>query len=241
MNDNKKTPTKFFNNVKSKKQKTNKEFLKNIKRSSLTLYNKYYATGQIEGFKELAFNVLVAEKELKLLSLGVDTFIYEEDVLNYIENVSMDVVKIQELKYYKREIPDEIAKIVEKTKDIFDEFLVVFTDYTDRKFTQQDVVMEKDPILFGVFYNEDLGVMIDRYYFLGDWEDEYCDLTLSKMVAETKRHNNKNIEMKIEKLEDIEKLKKIIKSQSKEEIDNVLNKEENILSKIKKFFKRLFE
>ena len=24
----------------------------------------------------------------------------------------------------------------------------------------------------------------DRFYFIGDWEDEYCDLTLTKMVQE---------------------------------------------------------
>ena len=38
--------------------------------------------------------------------------------------------------------------------------------------------------MFGVFKNQ--RSVADRFYFLGDWVDEYCDLTLDKMVEQYK-------------------------------------------------------
>jgi hypothetical protein len=35
---------------------------------------------------------------------------------------------------------------------------------------------KKDPILFGVIQNS------RKLYFIGDWTDEFCDLTLDKMM-----------------------------------------------------------
>ena len=72
---------------------------------------------------------------------------------------------------------------IEKTKNIFDEFYVIFTDYTgseERKVEKER--RDKDPILFGVFKNATN--VADRFYFLGDWVDEYCDLTLDKMIEQ---------------------------------------------------------
>ena len=82
-----------------------------------------------------------------------------------------------------REVPDELVEVIERTKDFFDEFYVIFTDYTgkeERKVEKER--RDKDPILFGVFKNS--SNVADRFYFLGDWVDEYCDLTLDKLIEE---------------------------------------------------------
>ena len=34
--------------------------------------------------------------------------------------------------------------------------------------------------------NRNKAVQSERFYYIGDWVDEYCDLTLDKMVAEMK-------------------------------------------------------
>ena len=131
------------------------------------------------------------QKEEKLLEIGVNKFIYRSTIEDYIDNVSKDVVKIQDLEAYMREVPDEIVEVIEKTKDIFDKFYVVFTDYTgqeERKVEQER--KDRDPILFGVF--TDRKVVSDRFYYLGDWEDEFCDLTLDKLVAEYKANKGQD-------------------------------------------------
>ena len=103
---------------------------------------------------------------------------------------------------YPREIPDKIVDIIAQTKDIFDQFYVVFTDYTGEVEKQvQKERRDKDPILFGSFqkntgtnnFNRAEIVMSDRFYFLGDWVDEYCDLTMDKFLKEAGKDKLKTI------------------------------------------------
>lgn len=61
--------------------------------------------------------------------------------------------------------------------------------------------------MFGTFQNGKTRSVIDRFYYLGDWVDEYCDLTLDKMVNETKKVGQRNIAHAIKTPDDIEELK----------------------------------
>lgn len=179
------TPSEYFDSLKDSKQEITSEKLRNSYDVILKLAEKYQKTGQTKSLGRLKFLAKVLGEEEKLIELGVTTFIYRQNIEDYIDNVNSDVVKIIELKNYMREIPEEAVEVVEKTKDIFDEFYVVFTDYTkreERKIAQER--REKDPILFGCFReNSYVG---DRFYFLADWVDSYCDLTLDRMIAEYK-------------------------------------------------------
>lgn len=117
-------------------------------------------------------------------------------------------MKIIELENYEREIPDEIVEIIGRVKDKFDQLYIVFTDYTGKVERQvQKERRAKDPILFGTFQNQTSRTVIDRFYYLGDWEDEYCDLTLDKMVNETKKAGKRNIVRTISTPADIQELK----------------------------------
>jgi transcriptional regulator of NAD metabolism len=61
--------------------------------------------------------------------------------------------------------------------------------------------------LFGVFKNSESRSVIDRFYYLADWVDEYCDLTLDKMITETERVGKRNIAHTINTPEDLEAFK----------------------------------
>lgn len=52
---------------------------------------------------------------------------------------------------------------------------------------------------------------VDRFYYLADWEDEYCDLTLDKMVNETAKLG-RNIVRTLQTPEDIDSLRKYLKA-----------------------------
>lgn len=207
------TPSQYFEIVKSRQQDMTPDELNKIYNNAMFLLNKYEVTGQTRAIERLAFHLKTIEKEYKLLDLGVSTYVFEEDVRNYIENIASDVIKIIELKNYPREIPDDIAIKVKELKNIFDEFYVVFTDYTGEveRQVRQDRI-DRDPILFGVFKNEETRTLLERFYFIGDWEDDYCTLTLDRMVSEYKQTENKNIEHKIKTPEDVDELLKLLKS-----------------------------
>lgn len=201
-------PAEYFERVKAAKQTITDEMLLAVYDNCLELLNKYKITGQTQGIRKLIFHLECIEKEREIIKMGINTFVYRDDIEEYIDNIAKDVVKIIELEHYEREIPDEIVDVVSKVKDKFDKLYVVFTDYTgkvERKVNK--VNRERDPILFGTFQDTSKRVVIDRFYYLGDWVDDYCDLTLDKFVNETTKAGKRDVVKTISTPKDIAELK----------------------------------
>ena len=240
------TPQQYFDAVKDRKQNITDDDLLKVYDNCLELLNKYVITGQKKGIRKLLFHLECIEKEREIVKMGIDTFVYRDDIEEYIDNIAKDVVKIIELENYEREIPDEIVEIIEKVKDKFDALYVVFTDYTGKIERQVEKERKaKDPILFGTFQDTGNRVVIDRFYYLGDWEDEYCDLTLDKMVNETQNVGKRNIKRNISTPVELEEYKKQLaglKSNANQTyiIETVNNgdkpKKKSFFSNVKTFF-----
>lgn len=207
------TPDIYFERIKNLTHKSTKTDLNKIYENCLTLANKYNITGQIRGLRKILYCMECISKEKQLVDMGIDTFVYKDDVDFYIDHVSQEngsPVKIIEVRRYEREIPDDIVDVISTVKDIFDELYVVYTDYTDktdRQIKEED--RRKDPILFGVFINDTFKVCEDRFYYLGDWVDEYCDLTLDKMI-EVAESSGRNIKRTIKTPKDVDELRNYI-------------------------------
>ena len=235
-NDFELSPSEYFEQVKERKNHITDEDLRKVYDNCLELLNKYKITGQKKGMKKLMFHLECIEKEREIVKMGINTFIYRDDIEEYIDNVAKDTVKIIELENYEREIPDEIVNLIAEVKDKFDQLYVVFTDYTGKVERQiKKERREKDPILFGTFQNQADRTVIDRFYYLGDWEDEYCDLTLDKMVNETEKTGKRNIIKTISTPKDIEELKEQLNSLVKDNTRFVIqnNQKKSLFSKIK--------
>ena len=205
------TPSQYFDYLKNAKNVITTDALKKSFSAFLQLGEKYNKLGQVESLKKLCFLADVLKKEEKLIELGINTYVYKDVIEDYIENVADKTVKIVELSRYMREIPDEFVETIEKSRELFDELYVVFTDYTgkeERKVEKER--RDKDPILFGVFKNG--SNISDRFYFLGDWIDEYCDLTLDKMIEEYQHKCEINPTLKTEIPQTTDELISILKS-----------------------------
>ena len=180
-------PKVFFDNVKTMKHETTSEVMKIFYENALKKLNRYRITRQIDAAKKILFYMKVMEKEIDLIDRGVNTFIYVQDILNYIDHVDNKSICITTIDRYEREIPDDIIDKMEKLDGIFDQYYILFVDYTGKQ--RQKVEKERrtaDPILFGVFQNGDATYLCDRWYYIGDWIDEQCDLTLSQILTDIK-------------------------------------------------------
>lgn len=249
------SPQVYFNKMKSLKKNITDKELDDIYDNCLELANKYNITGQMRALRKILFCMESIGKEKQLVDMGITTFIYRDDLDFYIDEVSKDAskpIKIIELERYEREIPDEIVDVIAKTKDIFDEMYIVYTEYSKK---EERVIEEnkrrKDPILFGTFQSVEAKVCIDRFYYLGDWIDEYCDLTLDKMIQQTEKRG-RNIIRTIQTPQDIEQLKEYIDAhyeiqdrtvgtfvkKADADIDKEEIKKKNIFYNIKTFFSR---
>lgn len=214
-------PAKYFEMVKEKKNQNTDEILNKFYESCIVLLDKYKKTGQELSIKKLMFIINCIPKERELLKLGYDIFIYKDDIEEYINSVQNKVIKIIELKNYSREIPDELVDTIERTRDIFNgNFYVLFTDYTGKEERRVEKErQEKDPILFGIFkHDRDLN---DRFYYLGDWEDQYCDLTLEKLINERSTDIVNNIRTPIDVNELMEECNRLV--------NNKIDKSQNII------------
>lgn len=195
------TAKDYFDYVKSVKHISDDAFLNNFKQVVEDELSKAIAIGQDFMVKRLAFTVGVVPKEKQAVSLGIDTYVLKDDIEYFIQKVADKAVKIIELEFYPRSIPDEIATAVMKLKEakIFDRFYVLFTDYTgEAQKNVEKTRKERDPIIFGTFEHkiDNIWDIHDRFYYIGDWEDEYCDLTLTKMVDAMSK-KGKSIENKV--------------------------------------------
>lgn len=202
------TPQEYFDIIKGRKLRITDEDLNNIYDNCMYLLNKYISTNQISGARKLMFHIDNIEKERRLLSLGIDTFVYKSDIEDYISSVEDRVIKACRIQDYEREIPDDIANRINTVKNIFNEIYVIYTDYTGETERRVSAVKRNiDPIVFGSFEDRDKLVIVERFYFIGDWVDDYCDLTLDKMVSEVKKRTGKDIVLTIKTPEDLDELR----------------------------------
>ena len=209
-------PQDYFNLIKSRKQETSDKFLTDFQKIVETEMSKAMATKQEFLIRRLAYAYSVISKERELLDLGINIYVMKDDIEEFIKNVSDKVVKVIELEKYPRSIPDEVVEKIQllREKDIFDRFYVVFTDYTGEVEKQVEVEKRrKDPIIFGAFEQRLEGVwdILDRFYYIADWEDEYCDLTMDKFLQEIGKEklqtvviptNTDEIKEELERLDD---------------------------------------
>lgn len=243
------TAEDYFDYIKDKRNTTSLVELREFRKSAIYLIEKYRITNQIAAMKKLMFLINNAEKEKEAVEKGIDQYVYREDIQEFIRNVSSKVVKIIELENYPREIPDDIVEKYQDVEDVFDNFYVVFTDYTGEVEKQvEKSKIDKDPILFGAFKDTDKGELGEKFYYIGDWIDEYCDLTLEKMVTEMKEHNKKDISHPTKVPDTLDKLRDeldkytyergvyIKKEKPKKTNNNITKKSSKLFDKVKGWF-----
>ena len=178
------SPKLYIKYVKSKlgKIETNrvKERLSKLKKMISYADNM----GQQALYEELSKEIAVLVQEAEMVAQGVDQYLDKEHITKFIGKVKDRTVLFERLEEFPRIVPKKIRDKLDKLKkaNTFDEYWIVYVDYTSEVLkTVQEKVREKDPIIFGK-----LSFLPDRYYFVADWFDKFCDLTLSKLVKSLK-------------------------------------------------------
>lgn len=179
-------PRLFFKLTKSKLNKTDKAKLERKMKNLAAHVKTLKECGQQAAFEEMAKYLTVTVRELEAQSLGVDRWIDIKQINKFKKYQNLaDHVFFKEVKDFPRVMPKVVRNKVKKFQNagIFDKLWVLYLDYSDerheKKKTNKEKIREKDPILFGQF-----DFIKNRYYYITDWVDEYCDLTLEAFVDE---------------------------------------------------------
>jgi hypothetical protein len=139
------------------------------------------ANGQTALFDQLTAGLNSHRMEAQLLALEMPQFLEEETLVRFYKQ-SKRGLRLDWLRHFTRQIPSEVTarKARADRIGIFDNYVVLHYDPKEKSWaeTAKEREARKDPILFGLMKGR------RRLYYVGDWIDEYCDLTLDQ-IADT--------------------------------------------------------
>ena len=138
-----------------------------------------HETGQTALLEQLQAGLNAYRQETQLLSLGKTKYIDESSVVKFYK-LSDRGLRLDWIANYTRSLPEDIVetKIRCDSLGIFDNYVVLHYDPKKKAYaeTAKEREAKKDPILFGLIRGR------RQLYFVGDWIDENCDLTLDQIV-----------------------------------------------------------
>jgi len=189
-------PQLYFKFVKSKMTKLEQKEMHERLAKLQVLVRQAEDLGQKALYEEFARKIAICVREQELSVCGIEYIINRDSVDRYKNKVKDVDIRFKKLAEYDRPIPTNVKKRLDKFKKIkmFDDYMVLYLDYKEKidvdnkkksvaeVKTNKQKIKEKDPILFGTLDYEP-----DKLYFIADWVDEYCDLTLDKFVQTLKK------------------------------------------------------
>lgn len=180
-------PKLYFSYVKSKLNKLEREKLARRVNKLRRMVVSADDMDQQALYESLSLMLAVAIRESEAYVCGYTKWIHKDSINKFIALVRGKTVKFEELEKFPRIIPNDVRNKIKscKNKSLFDDYWILYTDYTKEVVkTTKEKVREKDPIVFGRFsYQEDI------LYPIGDWVDEYCDITIDKVVEKLRYYD----------------------------------------------------
>ena len=204
----------FFTKVKLESKEGAEIYVDRVSKYLQAIHNAY-AVGQTALVEKLLSEMVANKYEALLASRGAYYAISEQRVVDFAKKTERGV-ELTYLKNFTRPIPQEsINKVIKANEyEVFDNYVVMHYDPKGehRAETKKEEAKRKDPIIFGVIAGS------RKLYYITDWIDEYCDLTLDKFVdtlGTTKDEFQEGVEKKDEPVKEEKPKKKIIKKKNK--------------------------
>lgn len=172
----------FFNRVKLETEESTQSYANRLK-ELVECIGYCDITGQV-ALKEQIFEQLTVNKyESVLWANGMYKAVSEEKIVEFTKG-SDKGLSLDYMANFSRVIPsDVVKKKIEADKlGVFDNYVILHYDPEAKSYVQteeekrKEIERRKDPILFGVIMGS------DKLYYIGDWIDDYCDLTFEALT-----------------------------------------------------------
>ena len=179
-------PRLYFKYVKSKLTKMQQDKLKDRLGKLKKLIVQAKELKQQALFEELAKRISFIIRESEASACGIEYKIERQYIDKIRHKVKGMRIEFDKFENFPRTVPANIVKKIKKIQktNVFDEYWILYTTpYGEEKLkTNKEKIKEKDPMLFGRF-----NASPDIFYFVVDWIDDYCDLTLDKFLDTLKK------------------------------------------------------
>lgn len=170
--------TVFFNLVKLTSKESVSTYRDRVSSYLKEVYNAA-SIGQIALLENLIRGMVTNKYEAVLYAENLYYAVSEDQMVSFIKKCEKGI-KLDYIKNFTRPIPqDVIDKVNQVNKlEVFDNYVVLYYDPDGKIYqeTEKERAKRKDPILFGLIAGS------KKLYYIADWIDEHCDLTLEQFV-----------------------------------------------------------
>lgn len=181
----------FFNNVKGLTKDNVNLYVNRLVGYIIAMKNADL-NGQTALKEKLLRDMIINKYESVLYANNLYYVVTEDQVVNFVKKTK-NGVRLTYVKNYVHIIPPEVTKKVQEINkfEIFDNYVILHYDPDTKSYSEtiEETKRRRDPILFGVIRGS------NKLYYITDWVDEYCNLTLDKFV-ETLQINKESLKMK---------------------------------------------
>lgn len=145
----------------------------------LSAVHNAVTVGQIALMEDLLRGLVTNKYESVLFAEGLYYVVTEEQMVSFVKQCEKGI-KLDYIKNFTRPLPQDVVSKIERINqlEVFDNYVVLYYDPEGKiyKETAREEAKRKDPIVFGVIAGS------TKLYYIADWVDEYCDLTLEKFI-----------------------------------------------------------
>ena len=145
----------------------------------LTAVHNAVTTGQTALMEDLLRGLVTNKYESVLFAEGLYYIVTEEQMVSFVKQCERGI-KLDYIKNFTRPLPQDVVSKIERVNqlEVFDNYVVLYYDPDGKiyKETAREEAKRRDPIVFGVIAGS------TKLYYIADWVDEYCDLTLEKFI-----------------------------------------------------------
>ena len=185
----------FFRQIKGLSKEQSESYINRLKGYIIALKNTDM-NGQTALKEKLLRDMVINKYESILYAKGLYYVVSEEQVVDFIKKTDKGV-ELTYVKNYLRVIPPQVTKLIVQLNEllIFDNYCILHYDPEKKSYAQtieeqkKETQRRRDPILFGLIRGS------NKLYYITDWVDEFCDLTLDKFV-ETLQIEKDSLKMK---------------------------------------------
>lgn len=168
----------FFSMVKASSKESVATYRDRISDYLKQIHNAV-TVGQTSLVEELLRGLVTNKYESVLFAEGLYYVVNEEQMVNFVSKCERGI-KLDYVKNFTRPMPQDVVDKIAKINqlEVFDNYVVLYYDPDGKvyKETAREEAKRKDPIIFGVIAGS------NKLYYVADWVDEYCDLTLEAFV-----------------------------------------------------------
>ena len=168
----------FFSMVKASSKESVATYRDRVSDYLKSIHNAV-TVGQTALVEDLLRGLVTNKYESVLFAEGLYYVVNEQQMVSFVKQCEKGI-KLEYVKNFTRPMPQDIVDKIANINqlEVFDNYVVLYYDPDGKiyKETAREEAKRKDPIIFGVIAGS------EKLYYIADWVDEYCDLTLEAFI-----------------------------------------------------------